>query len=270
MQDIGGDGTVHRLLLGKVIAMKCYFDGSQGLDDSGAEWLTLAGYMASDVLWSKFDDAWIKILCERYPIAPYIHMSELMGTDDPFETANGWTFEKKNALILDAVSFLSQINKTAYCSFVCRIDLAAHNRLLKEGFTLKRPAVMCADACISQSFGWYYKNHKLELAHIFFDRGERFMTEFKAEWKKMCPNRHAITVEHFWGMISNVTDLDMRSSPALQAADMLAWAETRGLSAAEKPYKHLSTIFQQCVPSVRIVINEETLRTRFGKRTQQS
>lgn len=74
-----------------LIVMKLHLDGSEGDDDEGREWMTLAGYIASDGFWRDFDDRWTTMLHNRCPIAPYIHMNELMGWDDPFERVNGWT-----------------------------------------------------------------------------------------------------------------------------------------------------------------------------------
>ena len=74
-----------------LIVMKLHLDGSEGDDDEGRKWMTLAGYIASDGFWRDFDDRWTTMLHNRYPIAPYIHMNELMGWDDPFERVNGWT-----------------------------------------------------------------------------------------------------------------------------------------------------------------------------------
>ena len=65
--------------------MKCFFDKSDGVDDAGDEWLTLVGFAASDGMWRKFEDLWRRVLWERYPIAPYLHMTHLLSGEDPFE-----------------------------------------------------------------------------------------------------------------------------------------------------------------------------------------
>jgi hypothetical protein len=57
-----------------LVAMRFYFDGSEGKDDESDDWLTLAGFAACDVFWDDFDKKWKTMLRERYPVAPFIHM----------------------------------------------------------------------------------------------------------------------------------------------------------------------------------------------------
>ena len=60
-------------------------DGSYGEDAAKSRWMTLGGVMATDAVWGSFDESWIRMLAERYPRAPYIHMNELVQGVDPFE-----------------------------------------------------------------------------------------------------------------------------------------------------------------------------------------
>jgi hypothetical protein len=76
-----GRGSIGNDIL---IAMKCFWDGSYGESESGDEWITLAGFAAPDAVWAEFDDRWNTMLKERYPIAPYIHMIEMLDGEDPF------------------------------------------------------------------------------------------------------------------------------------------------------------------------------------------
>ena len=71
--------------------MRCYFDGSEGAEDNGTKWLTLAGFMAPDGLWGAFQRKWEAMLRDRYPIAPYVHMCDLLSHNDPFERSAGWS-----------------------------------------------------------------------------------------------------------------------------------------------------------------------------------
>ena len=115
------------------IDMQCFFDGSEGLDDSGHRWLTLAGYMADNTFWRQFRQTWQVMLRERYPIAPYVHMYELNDGNDPFERLVGWTDGRVNRLVLDALLLLQDLDKQRFRSFTCSIDLTARERLVAEG-----------------------------------------------------------------------------------------------------------------------------------------
>lgn len=114
--------------------MKCYFDGSEGTDDSGGKWLTLAGYAAPDSFWGAFSRKWERMLTERYPIAPFIHMWQVVSGEDPFERRSGWDEENINRLILNAVDLMQQMDKRRFRCFVCSVDISARQRLLREGY----------------------------------------------------------------------------------------------------------------------------------------
>lgn len=81
----------------KLIVLRTFFDGSRGDNGEGSEWLTLAGYVSNDALWAEFDRAWTTMLRNHYPIAPYVHMTDLMTANDPFERKpDGPTTELSN------------------------------------------------------------------------------------------------------------------------------------------------------------------------------
>ena len=103
--------------------MKCYYDGSLGDDASGDSWITLGGVAATDSAWAEFDLKWNRMLKERYPVAPYIHMIDVMGHDDPFDY--GWDRQKKRQLISDAIVVLSQMDKLEFRWFRCSINQTA-------------------------------------------------------------------------------------------------------------------------------------------------
>jgi hypothetical protein len=84
--------------------MKAYFDGSNGIDESGDQWITLAAIAATDSVWADFDQRWEFMLHRRYPMAHYIHMTEILGDEDPFDTQAGWCVDKKQSLVRDAVA----------------------------------------------------------------------------------------------------------------------------------------------------------------------
>src|ERR1700722_12652109 len=59
-----------------LIAMNCYFDGSVG--DKLEKWLTLGGLAAPNSTWDFIQQRWAEMLGNREPIAPYVHMTDLI------------------------------------------------------------------------------------------------------------------------------------------------------------------------------------------------
>lgn len=243
--------------------MKFYFDGSEGATDEGSKWLTLAGFAALDNFWSGFNQRWVKMLRARYPIAPYIHMYELLGGDDPFETVNGWTLDRITSLVWDAVTLLQECDEQRFCSFLCTIDVSARDKLVAEGRQIPEPEVICANWCVTKAFTWFSQRHyeSVDPMHIFFDRGERFMETIKGPWlKNRTPPGKLVLSSLWWDMIENIEELDMAYHPPIQAADMFAWGRSRILSERDRTFKHLIKILNGVVPSLVLQLNEERLR----------
>jgi hypothetical protein len=215
--------------------MRAHFDGSSGQDDGGKRWLTLASYIGSDRFWGSFDEAWHVMLHNRYPVAPFIHMIDLIGWDDPFERVNGWDEGKRDALIGDALSLLHGLDKSKFRSFVCSMDVTSRDRLVSEGFPVPDPIVLCSQWCFRGAFDWYIRNHDFEVGYAFYDRGEPFLAVVKKVWlKERTPPKRLIKTGDFWDLIANIEEVDMAFSPGVQAADMLAWSTTRALSKTDR------------------------------------
>lgn len=246
--------------------MTCYFDGSAGADDAGSQWLTLAGYMASDSFWASFQTKWETMLRARYPIAPWLHMIELFGHEDPFERVNGWTDDKIGTLIWDALDLLQNLDKSAFRAFVYSIDVTAHKRLLEEGYKIGDPSTICAHSCIKASTDWYLKNHKIELVYIFYDRGETFFESVRKSWLASQTHKKKVySSDDPWALVANVHDATMTVTPPIQAADLIAWARTRELSNRERPYRYLAHIARQVIPHSFWKLDEERMRQLYTK-----
>lgn len=246
--------------------MQCYFDGSTGKDDGGGQWLTLAGYMASDAFWVDFQLKWERMLQERYPMAPWLHMWELLGHEDPFTRINGWTDDKISELVVDgALGLLQSLDKKAFRAFVYSIDVTAHARLGVEGYRIGDPSTICAHSCIGAACDWYSSNHDPDLVYIYYDRGETFFEPVRRQWLKSQNPKMKIVAGDFWGWVGDIHDANMRVTPAIQAADLIAWARSRELSNKERPYRHLAQIARQVIPHSFWMLDEETMRKKYSK-----
>ncbi len=206
--------------------MNCYFDGSVGGNEN--EWLTLGGIVATAHTLKRVEAQWAIMLRERYPIAPYLHLTDLLTGNDPFERRAGWTDHQVTALINDVLSVVHAAPKHEFCAFACSIDTHARERLVTEGYKIDAPAIIAAEIGIGNLFTWYRNKHGMTLAHLFYDKNEAFIRSIRTRWLKYYdPGR--VTTDLFWGSIATVTTLEMRDTPGLQIADLIAWAVTRRL-----------------------------------------
>jgi hypothetical protein len=249
-----------------LIAVKCYFDGSEGKHQDGDTWVTLAGFATSDAAWKVFNDKWDRMLKERYPVAPYIHMWEIYSGTDPFERgAAGWDETLIGALVFDALNLLQQMDKEQFRSFVCSVNLSGRDRLISEGYEVSDPITLCVEMCVGMFMQWSMEKD-IELHYLFFDRGEKFFGDFKSRWLKERTPLGKITpggVSLFWDLIADIQEVDMERNPPIQAADMLAWGKTRSFS--DKTAKQLNEVMGRVIPSATATITEEIMRQKSVK-----
>lgn len=245
--------------------MKSFFDGSVGRDENGDEWVTLAGIAATDSAWAQFDERWTKMLANRYPVAPYIHMIELLSDNDPFEPIVGWEFCNKQALIQDAVVLLSQVNKQEFVMAWSTINESARLRHEAEGGDVHDSAyVQCAADCMFMTVGLYTSNVPDELQeplYVFYDRGENFLGKFKDKYLRY-RTRPGMpkNPDNWFDLFGDVQDVDLPYHSGLQAADMVAWAHSRSLSEKERPFSWLKKWLIDLVPSVRTEYPEPLIK----------
>lgn len=243
--------------------MKCFFDGSSTVGADGHSWLTLAGHVASDRFWVDFENGWqSEVLAKRLPAAPYLHMVDLVAGKGPYAK---WDAERRNSLVIDANLYLQSLPKKAFCALVCSVDVTARNKLVEQGCQIKTGAYLCGHLCIARAFRWHYETwpERLEIGYVYFDQGEDFMHPFRQRWLRESKTQKLVITNTFWGGIADVKALDSRKTPALQAADFMAWAESRKRSSArDRAQRHLARIQAMIIPSWRLVLDERALRDK--------
>lgn len=249
-------------------AVKCYFDGSYGDDDLGDRWITLAGVAATDHTWTDFETKWSRMLIERYPVAPYVHMTELLGSDDPFERSVGWTREKKVKLIEDAIVVLSQVNKDEFMWFRCSINKTAVNRLFEQGEkVVADPYSYCSLNLAQMVIPPYLSNcrrlgRQPEKILLYYDRNEGFMDGLSKAWlSNRTPLRRPRDPNNLWDSIEDIFSADQAFTPPLQVADMVAWAYTHTLPTdAPREFSRLKGLLIQFAPSRTLDLTEDAMR----------
>jgi hypothetical protein len=248
--------------------MKAYYDGSVGIDENGDEWITLGAIAGTDEVWAEFDQKWDKMLKSRYPMAPYIHMIKVLDNKDPFDSLAGWDEDRKKALIQDAIVLLSQMDKAGFRMAWSAINESARRRWERQGEeVISDPFAKCAAECAYLTVGAYIQNirdeKEREPIRLFYDRGEQFLGPFKNRWLKgrTEPGRlKSSNPDNGWDVFSDVQEVELPFHFGLQAAHMVAWANSRALSDIERPFQYLRYWLLEVVPSSRIEHNEETVR----------
>jgi hypothetical protein len=173
--------------------LRCYFDESAGGQED--EWLAIGGIAVRDRL--ELDSRWNEMLHDRYPVAPFLHMTDLFTNNDPFEVKAGWTEGRVQSLVNDALELLGAIQTHSYCAFACAIDTRAHKRLVEEGYDIPSPHYLCSEFGLAGLANWATEHHTFELFSLRYDRGEQFARHITRRWQDSVPNGRLVTAEGF-------------------------------------------------------------------------
>lgn len=227
--------------------------------------MTLAGFVGSDSFWSDFNRGWITEVLQKRACAPYLHMRYLISGNGPY---TGWDRDRRYNLIWDANLYLQSLPKKAFSGIVCCIDETARDQIECEGYDIPKATCICSECCVAKAFSWSYDTHpeNLETAHIFFDQGEPFMNPLRQRWLRESKNQRVIVTNLFWGSIVAIEALDSAQTPGLQAADFIAWAQSRRRSSAnDRSMRHLADFQEMIIPSWYFLLDENILREKHAR-----
>ena len=216
----------------------------------------------------RFEREWLRILNNRTPVAPYLHMNEVSSGGGPFHDKYGWDDAKRGDLIRDCLFFSQTLDKTCFRTFICSVDMTMYRKLKESCRLLPSVAEICNRFVPRQIFNWYLENFsqwKVPELYYFFDQNERFEGRFHALVKKHQKKSWAGLYNH-WDTIKNVSSANMRSTLPLQLADMLAWAHHRKLTPHAKDLKwsHLHTMTDAVLPFSRKDFGAKELEVTAG------
>jgi hypothetical protein len=201
------------------IVLKMYFDGS-GKDDLRTKFLTLGGFASGEREWNYFDTEWAKILRDRGNPG-YMHMTDAFAFRGQFK---GWDLDKAIFLAYGLVGLLMEMPKNSFHGFRCTVDLPAY-RYWQALNSLPSAPRVCSRFLFSKAYVWFSESptRLLEKIDVIYDRDEDFLRHIDADWR----NKKIRRRYPWWDLINTVAPANSKLTPALQAADMLAWAASR-------------------------------------------
>lgn len=192
--------------------LKMYLDGS----GTAGVILTLGAVVADNSVWLEFEPAWDDVLA-RYGV-PYSHMKELTGRRGPF---TDWTDTRREQFAAALVATIEGFPLSDRMrQYGCWIDLVAHERWRKAR-NHPSPHRLCARVLFPTFLDDY--PGLIDSIDLRFDQGEPFMTHLREDWDNRKIRRQAPV----WGIVRTMAPHDMKTTPALQVADLIAWSRTR-------------------------------------------
>jgi hypothetical protein len=215
-------------------AIRAYYDGTGSSDPrSGSRYLTLAGYVAERDVWPAFDMLWLNVL-EQWDMekgvepCEYFHVREAHHLKGHFTPARGWTRERVRALELqllnDCLAQMVWYYRSRFAGTSCTVHLDGFREAVAEHPDLPekyhRPEAICVSVLLELAKsmlvppdgGYVPDEAQIEL---FFDQKERFLNAIHNTWQRR-------RREPRFRNIVTMRSVEMRRTPAIQAADMLA------------------------------------------------
>jgi hypothetical protein len=247
------------------VVMRTYLDSSGKIDDT---YMTLAAFAGNDETWNEFETEWDKILSNHTPPAKYIHMKELARQIKEFDWRRGWNVTNSFGLVNKCLMYMQHLHKKRFQMFYCAIDLEARRKLMAETYQIPDPVEMCNSFCSEIVLAWYLKyyagviNPMAPTLHYFFDKDEYFKQPFEEKWGMETKKAEAKGEWTPWSLIKEVSAVDMRDVPGVQAADALAWGVNRE-NTSEGPGRLLAHLMRHVIPSRSIVFDEEKMRELY-------
>jgi hypothetical protein len=251
-----------------LIALRAYFDCSGKLDD---DWITLAAIATTDDIWEQFERTCEEILDSHTPKGSYIHMKEVYRLEKAFDKNLGWNHENAFGLVNKCLMYMSHLPKDKLRVFYCSLDLASWHKLRAETYQMPEPVELCNTFCSEFVLTWYgfiypatVINPKTDSIKYFFDRNEYFFQPFYDKWNRERNQSEATGSWSIWNAIDAVTPVEMKTTPGIQAADIVAWGRNRETFAKEGDIgSHLAHILRQVIPTSYVIWDEKKLRKEF-------
>ncbi len=247
--------------------LRAYLDSSGNLC---GHYLTLAAFAGADDIWQGFDAEWMNILTDHTPAASYVHMRELAHLRDGFSGPD-WTTQNAFSLIFRCLMYMQTLDKKKFEMFYCAVDLEARRRLVDETYQIPDAVNMCNEFCTEKILDWYLVRYcgliKPKAINVIFDQNEPFRAPFEEKWKqaKSHPARaKGNSPICKWDVIGDVKTAEMKKTPGLQAADILAWSVNReNTTSDDVPGACLSEIMRNIIPSLYKIWDEAEMRKTY-------
>jgi hypothetical protein len=250
-----------------LIALRAYLDSSGKLEN---DYITLVAIAANDKMWDEFETAWAQILEEYSPKGKYVHMREIYRLIKAFDSNLGWNHTNAFGLVNQCLMYMSSLDKNRFRLFYCSVDLKAWRRLRAETYQIQEPVDLCNRFCSESVIGWYLNyypdvvNPKADTLKYFFDKDEYFKSPFEDKWKAEKTRAEETGKWSAWQLIEEVAAVDMKKTPGVQAADIIAWGMNRETFAKEgDTAKYLGHVIRQVIPAFHIVWDEAKMREHF-------
>jgi Protein of unknown function (DUF3800) len=266
----------HVLLSGKetIVAIRAYLDRS---GTKQAHYLTLAAFAGPDLAWAEFEQGWETILAGWSRPLPYFHVVEALHCKykTPFCRTLGWERLYGWELLGKLIEYMGNFSHGKLTMHSCVIDMNAWRELTAQGCKIPSEVELCnhyvakyivamfTAQVLKRVPSWGEFNIPTEdLLNFTFDRNEDFFDPFR----QFVNAQKEMRLGNMWDLVDGVGEGEMRTTPGIQAADILAWSINReNLVNEGDEGKHTAYLLRQIVMSTSKEYDRATLLREFGR-----
>jgi hypothetical protein len=242
---------------------RLYFDGSGKADDPRSRFVTLACCAAEEKDWHLFEEEWREALGECGDPG-YMHMKEVMATP-PRGPFREWSDDKVCRLVDRLLRVLRKSPQSPLKLFIFSVKLETH-RKWQPVLNLRKPERLCAEWCFYRPIEIYWESEQptVPLVDAFFDQNEPFLPAIRTDWEnKKCRRKFPVLQ-----MVHSMEPVDMKLTPGVQLADMMAWSRNRLLSNPSEDWSDLryrvAQNVLQTLSTKSVMVDEVEVLAKFG------
>ena len=178
---------------------------------------TVAGYVATDVQWKKFQREWRKILDAEG--IEYFHMVDFQANNLPY---GAWSIDKRARFL---ASLHAIIHKRTLMSFSTTADLAEFERLTHEQKKiLVNPHVFAAKNCMKAVGLWAAESIVNHPMSYVFELGSQYQGKLRTLLSSL-PDE-----DRGWFRFGSLRFADKKSTRPLQAADIVVYESMKDVA----------------------------------------
>lgn len=213
------------------MAVRAYFDGSGSPRTKAEQYLTLGSYSGSEKAWQYIEPKWQAALKEFG--APYLHMREAMFLKGPFHKSNGWDSKRVMQLVAKLADVINCYDERTLlpCAFSVGMDRYRNAASTASTGQVLRAATVCAVQCCQRILGALVPDSTDANAtiNIYRDSNDLYLGDLLRDWKSPKIRRSQLILER----INMIASAEMKVTPGIQMADLLAWSVHRYLTNPE-------------------------------------
>lgn len=214
------------------VVVRTYLDSGGDVDPKQNKIVTLGCYSSKDEHWPTIESKWIEAVTAAWDgcvvpegVTPHLHTQALIAATKPFTEENGWNQRKALGFLEACSNIIIECCELGILKGISATTiLADFQKVQRELPETPHFQDACSFFCVSRGLAWSPDIADDFIEHggsVYFDRKDPFRGAITNLWSN---NKFVGKHRDSWGKLQHVGPAIMQNTPAIQAADILAWS----------------------------------------------